>query len=133
MLKQWAIGRVVAGITIIPGPIIALLCPKEAAPKVRQALIDAGMTMPREVNPIATHPKSKIPKAQADRITAQRLAALCLQSKSRNFQETALQGIPETLRELVLDSYRTFTKDPEAKLGHRDRPYSLVVHMDEDQ
>ena len=132
-LKQWSIGCQVSGVTIIPSPIIALLCPKLAAPQVRQKLIDEGMTIPKNVDPIATHPKSKMPKAQADNITAKRLAALCLQSKSRNFHETVLEGIPESLRELVLEAYRTFTKDPEAKLGHRDRPYSLIIQMEEDQ
>ena len=130
-MKRMAVHRWVSGITIIPGPIVALLCPKNVTPMLQQKLREADMKIPRNVDPIATHPKSKMPKEQADHITAKRLAALCLQSKSRNFQETALENILEDLRVKVLQAYRAFTKDPEAKLGHRDRPYSNTMEEDE--
>ena len=132
-MKKISVLHLVTGITIIPGPIVALIIPVQAAPILHQKLIDANMMIPKDVDPIATHPKSKISRTDADHITAKRLAALCLQSKSHNFQETALAGIPEALWKQVLDAYQTFTKDPEAKLGHRDQPYSLIIHMEEDQ
>jgi len=134
ILKRLQLHRMICGITIIPGPIIQLVCPAEAASAIRQALIDANMKIPTDPNPIATHPKSKMAPEEADRMTANRLASLCMQSRSRNFQETVLEGIPEALRLHVLHAYRAFTKQEEALLGHEGRPYSEgIMHVDSEQ
>ena len=55
--------------------------------------------------------------------TAHRLAFLCRQSRSRNFQETVLAGASEELRDLVLEVYREILEDPTALLGHKGRNY----------
>jgi len=56
-------------------------------------------------------------------MTARRLAALCRQSRSRNFQEEALQDAPDDLRAQVLEEYRRMVRDSKALLGHRGRWY----------
>jgi len=67
---------------------------------------------------------------EAAAATAKRLAALCCQSKSRNFQETALAGASPELRTLVLEDYRLMLKQPTALLGHEGRPYSTEIVVD---
>ena len=64
--------------------------------------------------------------SDAEAACAARLASLRRQSRSRNFQETVLEGASAKLRALVLDRYRAVMGDPEALLGHEGRSHSTA-------
>ena len=130
LLRRLNIHRQVSGISIIPGPIIQLICPVGSVESVECTLQDEGLDVLEEVNPFATHPRSRMSLDQADAATARRLAALCRQSKSRNFHETALEGATPELRELALSEFRRMYQQPDALLGHQGRMYSSSMVVD---
>ena len=129
-LRRLNIHCQVSGISIIPGPIIQLICPVESVETVEFILQEEGLDVLDHVDPFASHPRSRMSTEQADAATARRLAALCRQSKSRNFQETALAGATPELRELALEEFRKLYQQPEALLGHQGRIYSNPMVVD---
>ena len=131
MLTRLGAKRFVSGITVAPnpgngGPIVHLVIPRGAEPalddifsRTKLLRIDSATCIP-----IGQPPRTRQTPDEARKFTARRLAFLCAQSRSRNFQETALLGVPEDLRKETLEAYRVLVSDQRALLGHVDRPYS---------
>jgi hypothetical protein len=95
----------------------------ENGQKVRRELGGNAVKVVAMDNQLERPPQSRQTQADANRMDANRLAALCRQSRSRNFQETVLEGVPLEVRALTLEAFRRFTQNTHALLGHEGRNY----------
>ena len=121
----------VSGISVIPGPVIQLVAMKGSIRYIRETLERNGLTAQTTADRFAKPPHSPQSETKALEMTARRLASLCRQSKSRNFQEEALLGATDILRSLVLKEYRRMTRNTTALLGHKGRWYADQEMVDD--
>ena len=124
IIRKLELQRYISGVSVLPGPIVQIIAMKGSIRHIRETLVGQGLALKPDTDRLARPPRSTQSEAVAMAMTARRLASLCRQSKSRNFQEEALKGTTDILRALVLKEYRRMTNNPHTLLGHRGRPYS---------
>ena len=108
---------------MIAGGTIQLMIPDTLEHLVRTRLANQGKRLHSNADAFPPPVVTTKSLAESASLTASRVAFLCTRSRSREFQETALEGASARMRDAILQEYRRLVKDEAALLGHVGRPY----------
>ena len=123
LFKKLEINHFISAISILPGPIIQVVCPIGATAIIENVLLAQGVKTERDVDPMTRRKEFKQTDEEFEESVVTRLAFLCRQSYSRNFQEEVLREVSAVTRDLILTKYREITGNKYAQLGHQGREY----------
>lgn len=124
IMHSLGLQKFISGVSVLPGPVVQVIAMKGSIQHIRSTLEHHKLQVKDIIDRYAKPLRSQQSDAQAQEMTARRLAALCRQSRSRNFQEEALKGASGDLHAQVLAVYRKSIRDPLALLGHKGRWYT---------
>ena len=131
--KTLGIQEQTALISTIGNSIIEFYVPAGDEATVRKRLEDRKMDIVDGVNVNHQPPHAKQSKEACIETRVKRLTHMCLVAKTRNLQETILEGADQDLRDAVLQRYRKIVDEPDATIGRIQTPSVTEQSMETDE
>ena len=129
--KVLGVEKSTALISTIGNSIIEFYIPGKDEATVRERLVSKKVEIIEGV--LASHQPThaqQSPEACKES-TVKRLTHLCLVARTKNLQETILEGSDQATRSAVLERYRMVLKNPDAPLGRPRVPVESIMQTDE--